>query len=133
MILFYGISCFNNNHKESFVIIGSDYCVLYTTIDPPRRDGGELLLSESVYAYIAAYTVLPLGQRNPDFKLKCFNIIDPLLWNNNLGISVDEENFSRILRACSDGAQQLAKLLDCPEEDAIAEVDRFSERHGIAW
>ncbi|KAK1549397.1 hypothetical protein Q3G72_001474 [Acer saccharum] len=39
-------------------------------VDPPRRDGGELLLNESVYAYIAAYTVLPLGQRNPDFKLK---------------------------------------------------------------
>ena len=86
----YGISCSNNNHKECFVIIGSDYCILYTTVDPPRRDGGELLLSESVYAYIAAYTVLPLGQRNPDFKLKCFNIIDPLLWNNNLGISVSE-------------------------------------------
>ncbi|KAK3218955.1 hypothetical protein Dsin_012925 [Dipteronia sinensis] len=93
--------------------------------DPPRRDGGELLLSESVYAYIAAYTVLPLGQRNPDFKLKCFNIIEPLLWNNNLGISVSEVNFSRILGAFSDGARQLAKLLDCPEENPIAVVDHF--------
>ncbi|KAK1549895.1 hypothetical protein Q3G72_009811 [Acer saccharum] len=94
-------------------------------VDPPRRYGGELLLSESVYAYIAAYTVLPLGQRNPNFKLKCFNIIDPLLWNNNLGISVSEDNSSRILGAFSDGARQLAKLLDCPEENPIAEVDRF--------
>ena len=89
----YGISCFNNNHKECFVIIGSDYCILYTTVDPPRRDGGELLLSELVYAYITAYTVLP---PNPDFKLKCFNTIDPLLWNNNLGIRVSEGEIHHI-------------------------------------
>ncbi|KAK3218962.1 hypothetical protein Dsin_012932 [Dipteronia sinensis] len=92
---------------------------------PPRRDGGELLLSKSVYECIAAYTVLPLGQGNLNFKPKHFNIIDPLLRNNNLGISVSEDSFYRIRRAFSDGAQQLAKLLDCPEEHLIAEVDRF--------
>ncbi|KAK4839154.1 hypothetical protein QYF36_019597 [Acer negundo] len=59
------------------------YVSICSAVDPPRRDRGELLLSESIYAYIAAYTVLPLGQRNPDFKLKCFNIIDPLLWNKS--------------------------------------------------
>ncbi|KAK1577060.1 hypothetical protein Q3G72_018716 [Acer saccharum] len=65
------------------------------TVDPPRSNGGELLLSKSVYAYITAYTVLPFGQRNSDFKLKRFNIIDPLLWNNNLGISVSEDQQAR--------------------------------------
>ncbi|KAK4837156.1 hypothetical protein QYF36_003237 [Acer negundo] len=57
---------------------------------PPRRDGQELLLSKSVYECIAAYTVLPLGQGNLNFKPKRFNIMDPLLRNNNLGISVSE-------------------------------------------
>ncbi|KAI9159729.1 hypothetical protein LWI28_001357 [Acer negundo] len=92
---------------------------------PPRRDGQELLLSKSVYECIAAYTVLPLGQGNLNFKPKRFNIMDPLLTNNNLGISVSEGSFYRICRAFSDGAQQLAKLLDCPEEDLITEVDLF--------
>ncbi|KAK1550851.1 hypothetical protein Q3G72_025950 [Acer saccharum] len=38
---------------------------------------------------------------------------------------ITADNFSRILGAFSDGARQLAKLLDCPEKNPIAEVDNF--------
>ncbi|KAL5811404.1 hypothetical protein ACOSQ3_028138 [Xanthoceras sorbifolium] len=81
--------------ERMFVTSGSDYCILYTTADPPRRDGGELSLSKTVYSCISAYTILPLGQGNPElpFSLKHFNIIDPLLTNNNLGNSVNKEEF----------------------------------------
>ena len=40
-------------------------------------------------------------------------------------LSFSSDSFYRIHRAFSDGARQLAKLLDCPEENPIAEVDNF--------
>ncbi|KAK9291450.1 hypothetical protein L1049_019398 [Liquidambar formosana] len=104
--------------------------------DLPRKDGGELLLRNSVLDHSYAYAVLPGGQENHDqpFVSKHFNVIDPLRTNNNLGRSVSKGNFFRIRSAFAFGAQRLARLLDCPKEDLIAEFNQFFmntwDRHG---
>uniref|UniRef100_A0A6N2NDF6 PAP/OAS1 substrate-binding-related domain-containing protein n=1 Tax=Salix viminalis TaxID=40686 RepID=A0A6N2NDF6_SALVM len=64
------------------------------TAEPPRKDGGELLLSKLfLEACSAVYAVLPAGQDNQGqpFLSKYFNVIDPLRVNNNLGRSVNKE------------------------------------------
>ncbi|TXG71152.1 hypothetical protein EZV62_006087 [Acer yangbiense] len=66
-------------------------------VDPPRRDGGELLLSKSVYAYIAAYTVLPLGQRNPDFKLTVSILLIICFGTTTLGLVSMKITFLKFL------------------------------------
>ncbi|XP_008794020.2 uncharacterized protein LOC103710172 [Phoenix dactylifera] len=106
------------------------------TAVPPREDGGELLLSKPFDALSVAYAVKPSGQENQSqpFISKHFNVIDPLRTNNNLGRSVSKGNFFRIRSAFAFGAKKLARLLDCPKEDLIAEVNQFFmntwERHG---
>jgi hypothetical protein len=63
------------------------------TAEPPRKDGGELLLSKLfLEACSAVYAVLPAGQDNQGqpFLSKHFNVIDPLRVNNNLGRSVSK-------------------------------------------
>ncbi|CBI22537.3 unnamed protein product, partial [Vitis vinifera] len=107
------------------------------TADPPRKDSGELLLSKLFLdACSSVYAVLPVGQENPEqpFISKYFNVIDPLRTNNNLGRSVSKGNFFRIRSAFAFGAQRLARLLDCPKDNVIAEVNQFFmntwERHG---
>ncbi|XP_020244243.1 uncharacterized protein LOC109822456 isoform X1 [Asparagus officinalis] len=107
------------------------------TAEPPRKDRGELLLSKLFLdACSAVYAVFPGGQENQGqpFVSKHFNVIDPLRTNNNLGRSVSKGNFFRIRSAFAFGAKRLARLLECPKESLIAEVNQFFmntwERHG---
>ncbi|KAK1384503.1 hypothetical protein POM88_022238 [Heracleum sosnowskyi] len=60
--------------------------------DPPRKDGGDLLLNKVfLRACSTVYSVFPRGQENNElpFIPKHFNVIDPLRANNNLGRSVN--------------------------------------------
>ncbi|KAK1351416.1 hypothetical protein POM88_054389 [Heracleum sosnowskyi] len=60
--------------------------------DPPRKDGGDLLLNKVfLRACSTVYSVFPGGQENNElpFIPKHFNVIDPLRANNNLGRSVN--------------------------------------------
>ncbi|KAK4266981.1 hypothetical protein QN277_023833 [Acacia crassicarpa] len=107
------------------------------TAEPPRKDGGDLLLSKLFLdGCSSVYAVFPGGQENQGqpFVSKHFNVIDPLRVNNNLGRSVSKGNFFRIRSALAFGAKQLAKLLDCPKEDLTFEVNQFFmntwDRHG---
>ncbi|XP_009603363.1 uncharacterized protein LOC107768201 isoform X1 [Nicotiana tabacum] len=98
------------------------------TAEPPRKDEGELLLSKLFLdACSSVYAVFPVGQENQGqaFVSKHFNVIDPLRVNNNLGRSVSKGNFFRIRSAFGFGAKRLARLLDCPKEDLIHEVNQF--------
>ncbi|XP_059629088.1 uncharacterized protein LOC132271666 isoform X2 [Cornus florida] len=103
------------------------------TANSPRKDGGELLLSK---LFLEACSTVYSGQENHElpFISKHFNVIDPLRTNNNLGRSVSKGNFFRIRSAFAFGAQQLARLLDCPKENIIFEVNQFFmntwDRHG---
>lgn len=104
------------------------------TAEPPRMDSGELLLSKRFLDECSSsYAVFPGGQEN-HFVSKHFNVIDPLRTNNNLGRSVSKGNFFRIRSAFAFGAKKLARLLECPKEKIIAEVNQFFmdtwERHG---
>ncbi|KAL3622227.1 hypothetical protein CASFOL_033638 [Castilleja foliolosa] len=107
------------------------------TADPPRKDSGELLLSKLFLdACSSVYAVFPGGPENngQPFVSKHFNVIDPLRVNNNLGRSVSKGNFFRIRSAFAFGAKKLARLLDCPKENLIFEVNQFFmntwDRHG---
>ncbi|KAK9147287.1 hypothetical protein Scep_006044 [Stephania cephalantha] len=107
------------------------------TAESPRKDGGNLLLSKLFLdACSSVYAVFPGGQENQGqpFVSKHFNVIDPLRTNNNLGRSVSKGNFFRIRSAFAFGAKRLARLLDCPKEGIVAEVNQFFmntwERHG---
>ncbi|XP_015577368.2 uncharacterized protein LOC8282120 isoform X2 [Ricinus communis] len=107
------------------------------TAEPPRKDGGELLLSKLfLKACGAVYAVSPGGpeSQGQTFTSKHFNVIDPLRVNNNLGRSVSKGNFFRIRSAFAFGAKRLARLLDCPKEDIHFEVNQFFmntwDRHG---
>uniref|UniRef100_A0A7C9ADX9 Uncharacterized protein n=1 Tax=Opuntia streptacantha TaxID=393608 RepID=A0A7C9ADX9_OPUST len=63
------------------------------TANPPRKDGGELLLNKMfLSACSTAYSVFPGGQETQEqpFVTKHFNVIDPLRLNNNLGRSVSK-------------------------------------------
>uniref|UniRef100_A0A2P2M8I0 Uncharacterized protein MANES_01G247200 n=2 Tax=Rhizophora mucronata TaxID=61149 RepID=A0A2P2M8I0_RHIMU len=98
------------------------------TAEPPRKDGGELLLSKLFLdACNTVYAVFPGGQESQGqaFVSKHFNVIDPLRINNNLGRSVSKGNFFRIRSAFAFGARRLARLLDCPKEDLYYEVNQF--------
>ncbi|VFQ82026.1 unnamed protein product [Cuscuta campestris] len=106
--------------------------------EPPRKDSGELLLTKGFLdACSTVYAVFPGSQENPGqpFVSKHFNVIDPLRVNNNLGRSVSKGNFFRIRSAFTFGAKRLARLLDCPKENLINEINQFFmntwERYGI--
>ncbi|KAF7844114.1 poly(A) RNA poly(A)merase cid14-like protein [Senna tora] len=107
------------------------------TAEPPRNDGGDLLLSKLFLdACSSVYAVFPGGQetQGQTFISKHFNVIDPLRVNNNLGRSVSKGNSFRIRSAFAFGAKELARLLDCPKEDLFFEVNQFFmntwDRHG---
>ncbi|KAJ8440666.1 hypothetical protein Cgig2_031083 [Carnegiea gigantea] len=107
------------------------------TAEPPRKDGGELLLSKLfLNACTYVYAVFPGGLENQGqpFSSKYFNVIDPLRVNNNLGRSVSKGNFYRIRSAFAFGAKRLARLLECPKENIVFELNQFFmntwERHG---
>ncbi|XAR53969.1 Polynucleotide adenylyltransferase [Bertholletia excelsa] len=107
------------------------------TAEPPRKDNGELLLSKLfLEACSSVYAVFPGGQESQGqpFVSKHFNVIDPLRINNNLGRSVSKGNFFRIRSAFAFGAKRLARLLDCPRENLVYEINQFFmntwDRHG---
>lgn len=107
------------------------------TAESPRMDNGELLLDKSFLDNCSsAYGVVPHTQENQGhpFVSKHFNVIDPLRTNNNLGRSVSKGNFFRIRSAFAYGAKRLEKLLECPKENLIAELNQFFTntwiRHG---
>ncbi|KAL9334693.1 hypothetical protein Peur_071874 [Populus x canadensis] len=94
----------------------------------PREDGGQILLSQLFLEVCSSvYAVFPSQQENQEqsFVSKYFNVIDPLRTNNNLGRSVSKGNFYRIRSAFAFGAQRLARLLDCPKENLLAEFNQF--------
>ncbi|TVU47960.1 hypothetical protein EJB05_07578 [Eragrostis curvula] len=121
------------------------------TAEPPRMDSDELLLSKAFQDFCSsAYGVTNRTQerQGQPFVSKHFNVIDPLRTNNNLGRSVNKVdciftsvlisvllddkilhcahgNFFRIRSAFAFGAKRLGKLLDCPKEDLIAELNQF--------
>ncbi|KAG2542591.1 hypothetical protein PVAP13_9NG648100 [Panicum virgatum] len=98
------------------------------TAEPPRKDSGECLLNKPFLdTCSSAYGVMPHTQDNQGqpFVSKHFNVIDPLHANNNLGRSVSKGNFFRIRSAFAYGAKRLGKLLECPKEDLIAELNLF--------
>lgn len=89
--------------KDPFVYIGLGLCCVLivfrllsltlSTAEPPRKDGGDLLLSKLFLdACSSVYAVFPGGQENQGqpFVSKHFNVIDPLRVNNNLGRSVSK-------------------------------------------
>ncbi|KAF3494951.1 hypothetical protein DY000_02056836 [Brassica cretica] len=107
------------------------------TAEPPRKDVGDLRKSEAfLKEFSRAYAVNPVAQETQGhpFVAKHFNVIDPLRENNNLGRSVSKGNFFRIRSAFTLGAKKLARLLECPKENLIHEVNHFFmntwERHG---
>ncbi|XP_073269702.1 uncharacterized protein [Primulina huaijiensis] len=107
------------------------------TAESPRKDSGELLLSKLFLdACSSVYAVFPGGQENngQPFVSKHFNVVDPLRVNNNLGRSVSKGNSFRIRSAFAYGAKRLARLLECPKENLVYEVNQFFmntwERHG---
>ncbi|XP_010473783.1 PREDICTED: uncharacterized protein LOC104753192 [Camelina sativa] len=107
------------------------------TAEPPRTDVGELRVSEAFYracSRVYAVNIAAQETQGQPFVSKHFNVIDPLRENNNLGRSVSKGNFFRIRSAFTLGAKKLARLLDCPKENLIYEVNQFFmntwERHG---
>ncbi|XP_073291172.1 uncharacterized protein [Primulina huaijiensis] len=107
------------------------------TAESPRKDSGELLLSKLFLdACSSVYAVVPGGQENngQPFVSKHFNVVDPLRVNNNLGRSVSKGNSFRIRSAFAFGAKRLARLIECPKENLVYEVNQFFmntwERHG---
>ncbi|XVF33186.1 hypothetical protein REPUB_Repub17cG0146800 [Reevesia pubescens] len=104
------------------------------TAEPPRKDGGELLLSKHFLDTCSSKYAFYQENQGQPFVSKHFNVIDPLRINNNLGRSVSKGNFFRIRSAFAFGAKKLARLLDCPKEDLYYEVNQFFmntwERHG---
>ncbi|XP_074564711.1 uncharacterized protein LOC141821214 [Curcuma longa] len=107
------------------------------TAEPPRKDDGKLLFTKAFIDHrTAVYSVTPGGQENHSqpFVSKHFNVIDPLRTNNNLGRSVSKGNFTRIRSAFAFGATKLARLLECPKDAIIKELNDFFAntwiRHG---
>ncbi|KAJ1377108.1 hypothetical protein SESBI_49227 [Sesbania bispinosa] len=118
----YGVSLRGPVPKRSLPIMKAE---------PPRKDCQHLLLSESfLNACNSCYSVMPMlcsSQENQvhPFVSKYVDIIDPLRANNNLGRSISKANFFRIRSAIAFGAQRLVRLLDCSEDNLIAEFDFF--------
>ncbi|KAJ6686446.1 PAP/OAS1 SUBSTRATE-BINDING DOMAIN SUPERFAMILY [Salix purpurea] len=136
-LVLYIFHVFNNSFAGPLEVLYRFLEFFNVTAEPPRKDGGELLLSKLfLEACSAVYAVSPAGQDNQGqpFLSKYFNVIDPLRVNNNLGRSVSKGNFFRIRSAFAFGAKRLARLLDCPKEDLCIEVNQFFlntwERHG---
>ncbi|KAK1275552.1 hypothetical protein QJS04_geneDACA001543 [Acorus gramineus] len=104
------------------------------TAEPLHNDGGlgKLFLD----ACSLAYAVFPVSLENDGAKFipKHFNVIDPLRTDNNLGRSVSKGNFFRIRSAFAFGFKRLSRLLECPKENLITELNQFFmntwDRHG---
>lgn len=68
---------------------------MYGAAEPPRKDGGELLLSKLFLDACSTVYAVSGGQENQGqaFVSKHFNVIDPLRINNNLGRSVSKGTY----------------------------------------
>ncbi|CAL9749740.1 unnamed protein product [Musa acuminata subsp. burmannicoides] len=98
------------------------------TAEPPRKDNSKLLFSKRFLDNCnSVFSVTPGGKEthSQPFVPKHFNVVDPLRTNNNLGRSVSKGNFFRIRSAFAFGAKRLARLIECPKDDIIAEVNQF--------
>ncbi|CAJ1974368.1 unnamed protein product [Sphenostylis stenocarpa] len=96
--------------------------------EPPRNNCGKLLLTQQfLTACEFNYGVLCSSKElnEKPFVSKYMNIVDPLLANNNLGGSINKGNLSRIKSAIALGAKRIQRLLACPEDNVIAEIDLF--------
>ncbi|KAI3739451.1 hypothetical protein L2E82_29855 [Cichorium intybus] len=108
------------------------------TAEPPRLDSGELLLKEVFLTTCNSVSdaLFPDGQDNRQeiFDRQHFNVIDPFRATNNLCRSISKGNFYRIRSAFTFGAKRMERLLVCPQEDLVAEVNQLFtntlERHG---
>lgn len=71
---------------------------LISTSEPPRKDGGNLLLTkEFLEECSATYSINPLGQDSNQvraFQKKFLNVLDPIRETNNLGRSVSKGEFT---------------------------------------
>jgi hypothetical protein len=71
---------------------------LISTSEPPRKDGGNLLLTkEFLEECSATYSINPLGQDSNlgrPFQRKFLNVLDPIRETNNLGRSVSKGEFT---------------------------------------
>ncbi|KAI5405653.1 hypothetical protein KIW84_052424 [Lathyrus oleraceus] len=88
----------------------------------------ELLLTELfLNACKTCYGNMPRSQENHErhFVTKHIDIIDPLCADNNLGRSISKGSFFRIKNAIAFGAKRMLRILECTDENLIAEFDYF--------
>ncbi|CAI8598402.1 unnamed protein product [Vicia faba] len=98
--------------------------------ESPRKDceSQELLLTELfLNACKTCYGNTPRSQENHEkhFVTKHIDIIDPLCADNNLGRSINKGSFFRIKNAIAFGAKRMLRILECTDENLIAEFDYF--------
>ncbi|BFI31142.1 hypothetical protein MPTK2_3g18860 [Marchantia polymorpha subsp. ruderalis] len=94
--------------------------------ESPRKDGGELLLSQAFLKGCGEqYAVFPAGQDNQQrtFNAKHLNVVDPLRPGNNLGRSVNQANFNRIIGLFSHSADELLKILLDSSKDIVEQLE----------
>lgn len=94
-------------------------------VETPRSNSGELRLT--LDACYSRYAVYSSGRKNQGqiFRSNFLNVIDPLCFRSNLGSNVCEDNFIKICHAFTTGIRSLSRLLDCPKENLVSEVDKF--------
>ncbi|CAK8567544.1 unnamed protein product [Lathyrus sativus] len=98
--------------------------------ESPRKDcrSQDLLLNELfLNACKTCYGNMPRSQENHErhFVTKHIDIIDPLCADNNLGRSISKGSFFRIKNAIAFGAKRMLRILECTDENLIAEFDYF--------
>ncbi|XP_058749608.1 uncharacterized protein LOC131622584 [Vicia villosa] len=98
--------------------------------ESPRKDcqGQDLLLTELfLNACKTCYGNMPRSLENDEkhFVTKHIDIIDPLCAYNNLGRSINKGSFFRIKNAIAFGAKRILRILECTDENLIAEFDYF--------
>ncbi|XP_026459836.1 uncharacterized protein LOC113360547 [Papaver somniferum] len=92
----------------------ADMTVQRMAAEPPRRDTEDLLLSKLFDACSSVYSV----------AVKIIRV-NPLYLNISMLLILYECNFFRIRSAFAFGAKRLARLLDCPKENVMSEVNLF--------
>ena len=76
----------------SFLVFVTLFEILFAA-EPPRRDGGELLLSKNFLDTCSSRYGVCQENQGQSFVSKYFNVIDPLRINNNLGRSVSKGSY----------------------------------------
>ncbi|KAL2634776.1 hypothetical protein R1flu_006255 [Riccia fluitans] len=94
--------------------------------ESPRKDGGDLLLSQAfLKACCEVYAVFPAGQDNQQrtFNAKYLNVVDPLRPGNNLGRSVNQTNYNRIVGTFGKSAEKLLRILHDSSKDIVEQLE----------